>query len=193
MKLFSSLYDWTLRLAAHRHAPWYLGTLSFAESSFFLVPPDVMLAPMVMARPQHAMRLALLTTVTSVLGGILGYLIGAYALELLLPLIERFGYADEYHGVKVLFETWGFLAVFVAGFSPFPYKIMTITAGAVGLNFPAFVLASVIGRGGRFFLVAGVLAWGGPKIEPWLRMYMERIGWAMVVALGMVAAYVALW
>jgi membrane protein YqaA with SNARE-associated domain len=182
--LFGRLYDLTLRWAAHRRAPWLLGALSFAESSFFPIPPDVMLAPMVLARPRRAWVLALITTVASVLGGLFGYLIGYFALELALPLLERMDSLQYYQQARAWFDRWGFWMVLVAGFSPIPYKLFTIAAGAAALNPLVFVPASLVGRGGRFFLVAGLLAWGGPRIEPWLRTYIERIGWTTVALLA---------
>ena len=191
MTPFTRLYDSVLRWAAHRRAPWLLGAMSFAESSFFPVPPDVMLAPMCMARPQRAMRLALLTTLASVAGGLLGYLIGALALELVMPVITQAGYLAAYETAQAWFADWGFWVVLVAGFSPVPYKIFTIAAGAMAVAWLPFVIASLIGRGARFFLVAGALAWGGPRFEPWLRRYMERIGWLTVLALIIAAAVLA--
>ncbi len=183
MRLFGWIYEKVLRWAAHRHAPWYLGGLSFAESSFFPIPPDVMLAPMSLAQPNKAMRFALITTLTSVAGGLLGYLIGYYALELVAPLIQNAGYWDRYLLAQQWFLTWGFWVVLVAGFSPIPYKVFTIAAGAVSLALLPFVVASLIGRGARFFLVALLVAWGGPKMEPWIKTYIERIGWATVALL----------
>lgn len=182
--LFGRLYDMVLGWAAHRRAPWLLGLLSFAESSFFPIPPDVMLAPMALARPQKAWLLATITTLTSVAGGLFGYLLGYFALELVLPLLERLGYMEHYHLARAWFERRGFWIVLIAGFSPIPYKLFTITAGAAALNPLLFVIASLIGRGGRFYLVAGLLAWGGPRLEPWLRTYIERIGWATVALLA---------
>ncbi len=182
--LFGRLYDMVLGWAAHRRAPWLLGLLSFAESSFFPIPPDVMLAPMALARPQKAWLLATITTLTSVAGGLFGYLLGYFALELVLPLLERLGYMEHYHLARAWFERRGFWIVLIAGFSPIPYKLFTIAAGAAALNPLLFVIASLIGRGGRFYLVAGLLAWGGPRLEPWLRTYIERIGWATVALLA---------
>lgn len=182
--LFTRLYDMMLRWAAHRRAPWFLGTVSFAESSFFPVPPDVMLAPMVLARPDRAWRLATLTTVTSVLGGLAGYAIGYFGLELLLPWLERFGYLPAYRDARQWFEIWGFWVVLIAGFSPIPYKVFTVAAGAMMLPLLPFTAASLVGRGGRFFLVAGIMAWGGPRVEPLLRPYIDRIGWATVALLA---------
>jgi membrane protein YqaA with SNARE-associated domain len=181
MRIFSALYEKVLHWAAHRHAPWYLGGLSFAESSFFPIPPDVMLAPMVLAQRQRAWFYAGLTTVTSVLGGIAGYLIGVFAFDYVEPLIRSAGYWSNYEKVSSWFENWGFWAIFLAGFSPIPYKLFTIAAGVIAMSFPPFVLASLIGRGGRFFLVAGVIFLGGEPMERALRRYIDALGWLVVV------------
>ena len=183
MRIFSRLYDRVLGWSRHAHAPWYLGGLSFAESSFFPVPPDVMLAPMSLAQPQKAWQFALLTTVTSILGGVLGYLIGVYAFGLVEPWLHQAGYWPAYIQVSEWFSTWGFWAVFMAGFSPIPYKLFTISAGVIGMSFIPFLLASAVGRGGRFFLVAGLMRWGGEKMERTLRLYIDRISWALVILL----------
>jgi membrane protein YqaA with SNARE-associated domain len=180
MRLFGPLYDRVLAWAGHRHAPWYLGGLSFAESSFFPVPPDVMLAPMVLARPDGAFRLALLTTLASVAGGLLGYAIGYFALDVVEPWIRAAGYWDGYLRVHGWFEEWGFWAVLAAGFSPIPYKLFTIAAGALSLALPQFVLASLVGRAGRFFLVAWLIRWGGPAMEARLKRHVELLGWLVV-------------
>ena len=178
---FAWLYGQVLRWAAHRHAPWYLGGLSFAESSFFPIPPDVMLAPMSLAQPAKAVRFALITTLTSVAGGVLGYLIGYFALELVAPWIQEAGYWDDYLQAQQWFVTWGFWIVLVAGFSPIPYKVFTIAAGAVSLALLPFILASLVGRGARFFAVTAVVRWGGVRFEPLLRRYIEWMGWITVL------------
>jgi membrane protein YqaA with SNARE-associated domain len=165
----------------HRHAPVYLAGLSFAESSFFPIPPDVMLMPMAMARPARAWRLAALTTIASVMGGLLGYLIGMFAFDLVEPLMRSAGYYPKYLQVKEWFDTWGFWAIFVAGFSPIPYKVFTITAGVIAMPLLPFAFASLLGRGARFFLVAALMAWGGERMEGTLRQYIDRIGWIMVL------------
>lgn len=183
MRLFSALYDRVLTWSAHRHAPVYLGVLSFAESSFFPIPPDVMLAPMVLARPSRAAWFAGLTTVTSVLGGILGFVIGVFAIEAVNPLLEHFGYMDAFLRAKSWFLEWGFWAILLAGFSPIPYKVFTIAAGALAMPFVPFTLASLVGRGARFYLVASLVSWGGPRIESQLKRYVDAIGWALVVLL----------
>jgi membrane protein YqaA with SNARE-associated domain len=187
MKLFSALYSRVLSWSRHPKAPWYLGGLSFIESSFFPIPPDVMLAPMSMAQPRRAWWFALITTVTSVLGGLLGYAIGHFALDALLPWLQDSRYWSAYQGSMVWFEEWGVWAVFIAGFSPIPYKVFTIAAGALSMALLPFTLASVIGRGARFFLVAGLMAWGGARMEAMLHRTIDWIGWA-TVALVAVAA-----
>ncbi len=173
----------------HPRAPWYLGALSFAESSFFPVPPDVMLAPMSMAQPKKAWRFALLTTLASVAGGVLGYLIGSLAFDLVAGWLQQAGYYEKYLLAREWFDRWGFWAVFVAGFSPIPYKVFTITAGVISMSFLPFVLASVIGRGARFFLVAGLMAWGGPAMEERLHRYMDWIGWGLVVLVALAVLF----
>jgi len=189
VKIFSALYDRMMMWARHPRAPWYLGGVSFAESSFFPVPPDVMLAPMVLARPDRAWRLAFLTTVTSVLGGMLGYLIGLLAIEAAMPLIDRFGYRAGFLLAQEWFIEWGFLAILAAGFAPIPYKIFTISAGAVAMPLLPFVIASMIGRGLRFYLVAGLVATVGPAIEHKLKRYIDVLGWGLVL---IIVAYVLL-
>lgn len=191
MQLFTRLYDLSLRGARHRHAPRYLAGLSFAESSFFPIPPDVMLMPMALAQPQRAWYFAALTTLASVIGGLAGYAIGYFALDWVAPLIGEGGrWAGGYNRASTWFQEWGFWAVLLAGFSPIPYKVFTISAGALSMAFLPFVVASAIGRGARFFLVAGLLAWGGASMEARIRLYVERIGWALV-GLGVVA-YIAI-
>jgi len=185
MALFSRLYEKVMEWSRHRHAPWYLGGLSFAESSFFPIPPDVMLAPMSMARPRRAWGYAVLTTLTSVAGGMAGYLIGLLALEAVEPLVRDLGYWDSYVAAQDWFDHWGFWAIFLAGFSPIPYKVFTITAGAIAMPFLPFVAASLIGRGARFFLVAGLMSWGGEAMERTLRRYVDMAGWIVV---GLVVA-----
>lgn len=186
MRIFSKLYEHVMVWSRHRNAPWYLGALSFAESSFFPIPPDVMLAPMVLARPEKAWSLAALTTITSVLGGIAGFLLGALAFDTVAPLIEQAGYMNAYLRAEDWFVEWGFWAILLAGFSPIPYKVFTIAAGAMSMAIAPFVIASLVGRAARFFLVAGLVAWGGPKFEAKLKQFIDIIGW-VVVALVVIA------
>ena len=181
MRIFSSLYNRVMAWSRHRHAPWFLGGLSFAESSFFPIPPDVMLAPMSMAKPEKAWWFATLTTITSVLGGLLGWLIGHFALELIAPLVTGGGrYAEPFAAAERWFDEWGVWAIFIAGFSPIPYKIFTISAGVMHMALIPFLIASAVGRGARFFIVAALMAWGGERMESTLREYVDRLGWIMV-------------
>ncbi len=188
MKLFSALYDRVLRWAKHPHAERYLATLSFAESSFFPIPPDVMMIPMVLARPDRGWWLASLTTLFSVVGGIAGYFIGLWGFELVEPIIHQAGYWTRFEMVVEWFGEWGIWIVFIAGFSPIPYKLFTISAGMLQMMFIPFIIASIIGRGARFYLVAGLIRWGGSEMEQKLRRYIDRIGWAVValIVIGVV-------
>ncbi|MBT0585390.1 YqaA family protein [Alteromonas oceanisediminis] len=188
MKIFQPCYDLALRWAKHRHAERYLGVLSFAESVVFPIPPDVMLAPMALGQPSKAWRFALITTVTSVLGGIAGYFLGLFAFEALIaPWIETMGYQPKVDRAVEWFELYGVWVVFIAGFSPIPYKIFTVSAGFLSMAFLPFLLASAVGRGMRFFLVAALMRWGGPAMESKLREWVEFLGWAVVLLA--VAAY----
>ncbi len=185
MALFECLYDSVIAWSRRSRAPWYLAMLSFAESSFFPIPPDVMLAPMSMDRPQRAWHYAALTTLASTLGGMAGYAIGFFALEAVRPLLVDWGYWPAYLQARAWFSDWGVWTVLVAGFSPIPYKVFTITAGSLAMAFVPFVIASAIGRGMRFFLVAGLLAWGGHRLERRLRASIEWVGWVTVLLLVM--------
>lgn len=181
--MFQRLYDRVLQWAGHRHAARYLAGLSFAEATFFPVPPDVMLAPMVLARRDRAWSLALLTTVASVVGALAGYLIGWLALELVFPLLERLGQVDAYEAAVDAFQRYGVWFVIVVGFTPIPFKLITIAAGALVMPFPAFVLACLIGRGARFYLVAGLIRLGGERFAAGLRNRVDAIGWGVIAVL----------
>jgi membrane protein YqaA with SNARE-associated domain len=190
MRLFEPLYERVLSWAGHKHAERYLGLLSFAESSFFPIPPDVMLAPMCLAQRQRAWRFAAITTATSLVGGIAGYAIGYLLFDSLQPWLQTTHYWDAYLTGRQWFERWGIWAVFVAGFSPIPYKIFTISAGVAMLNLPGFIIASLLGRGARFFLVAGLIVAGGERMASMLPKYIERIGWAVVAVVAAAAMYI---
>jgi len=188
--MFRGLYDRVLIWSRHRHAARYLAGLSVAEATFFPIPPDVMLAPMVLAERQRAWALALLTTLASVAGGVIGYLIGWLGLELIYPLIEGVGYAGYYQQAVGAFAEYGIWFVIVAGFTPIPFKIITIAGGALLMPLPGFILGSVIGRGARFFLVAGLVWAGGERMADRLRDWVDAIGWA---AIGLIALAGALY
>ncbi|SCZ56084.1 YqaA family protein [Thiohalomonas denitrificans] len=184
--MFSAIYSRVMRWAVHPYAPRYLAGMSFAESSFFPIPPDMMLAPMALANPSKAWRYAGITTIASVIGGLFGYLIGHFLFELIEPMLHQAGYWSKYQEVRGWFAEWGFWAVFLAGFSPVPYKVFTIAAGVTGMPPLAFALASLISRGGRFYLVSALMVWGGARMERTLRLYIDRIGW-VTVALAIIA------
>jgi membrane protein YqaA with SNARE-associated domain len=182
--MFENIYHRVMQFSRRKSAPYYLSLLSFVESFILpFPPPDVMLAPMALAKPDRAMRFASLTLFFSVVGGLVGYAIGAFLFDQAEPYIIEWGYQARFETVIAWFDAWGFWAVLVAGFSPVPYKIFTIAAGVLNLAIIPFVLASIIGRGARFFLLAWCLAKFGPSIEPRLVRYIEYIGWAIVAAL----------
>ena len=167
------LYDWVIKLSEHKHAPTALFGVSFAESSFFPLPPDLMLIPMVLAERLKAWRFAIITTIASVLGGLFGYFIGAFLFETIgKPIVEIYGLG---HKMDVFFEnykTYGAVIVFVAGFTPIPYKVFTIASGVAGLSLPVFIVASLTSRGARFFLVAGLLYFFGEQIRAFIEKYL---------------------
>ncbi len=183
MSLFSKLYDQVMQWSRHKYAVYWLALVSFTESSCFLIPPDVMLAPMTLAKPEKAWFYAGLTTASSVLGGLLGYVIGMTAFQFIEPWLVSLGYIDAYYLAEQWFAQWGFWAIFLAGFTPIPYKIFTIASGVAGMALVPFIIGSSIGRGIRFFLVAGLMRWGGVRLEAVLRTWIDRIGWAMVILL----------
>jgi membrane protein YqaA with SNARE-associated domain len=190
--MFVRLYDGVLALAAHRRASAYLSVLSFTESSFFPIPPDVMLIPMCLAKPLKAWFYAALCTLSSVLGGMAGYLIGKLAFEWIEPWLMGSHYAGAFTSAVAAFETWGFWYILLAGFTPIPYKVFTISAGVVGMPFPAFIAGSVAGRGGRFFLVAGLIRLGGEKLAGRMRKYIDLIGWILIALAAIVFALIKL-
>jgi membrane protein YqaA with SNARE-associated domain len=182
VKLFETCYELCLKWAQHRHAEKYLAGLSCSESMFFPIPPDVMLAPMALSQPQKAWRFALVTTVASVVGGILGYLLGYFAFESFIqPVLVEMGYQDKLTQAALWFKEYGVWVVFLAGFSPIPYKVFTISAGFLHMALIPFIIASTIGRGMRFFLVAALMKYGGPMMEAKLKKYIEIIGWGTVI------------
>jgi membrane protein YqaA with SNARE-associated domain len=160
------LYDRTLRLAEHKHATAALFAVSFIESSVFPIPPDVLLIPMIMARRDKALWLAAVCTVASVLGGLLGYAIGHFLFEAVgRSIIAFYGAEKSFEQFRSLYEEWGWWIVAMAGFTPFPYKVITIASGVFGLDLMTFVVASTASRGARFFIEAGLLWWAGPPIQ----------------------------
>jgi membrane protein YqaA with SNARE-associated domain len=182
MKIFTSLYDIVLRWSKHPHAERYLAAVSFAEASFFPIPTVFMMAPMALARPQRAWWLAAFTTIFSVLGGIAGYFIGAYLFEAVgMPIIDFYHAADKFEQLKFWFDEYGVLLLFVAGVSPIPYKLFTISAGVLNMALLPFILASLLGRGVQYFVVAAIAWFGGDKLESSLRKWVDWLGWGIVL------------
>ena len=188
MKVFSYLYDRTIFWSGHRHARYYLAGVSFIESCFFPIPPDMMLISMGLASPNKSWYNAFIATLFSVAGGILGYYIGIFAIEFVEPYILASSMAKHYYNLKIWLEQSSVWIVILAGFTPFPYKIFTITAGAMHIPLPIFIIGSIIGRGLRFFLVSGVLYYLGESLEKNLRRYVDLIGYFILIALVLVYA-----
>jgi len=183
------LYDWCVDAAGKPHAAWVLGAVAFAESSFFPAPPDLMLIPMSLARPDRAWFFAGLCTVASVVGGVFGYLIGAELYSSVgLWLIQLYGYGDKVEAFRDAYAHYGALIILLKGLTPIPYKIVTITSGFTGFNFFLFVVLSVITRGARFFLLAFLLNRYGARARGLIE---ERLGlWAAVSAAVIVIGFV---
>ncbi len=182
--LLQRLYDRMLAWAAHPRAPVILSSLSFAESSFFPIPPDVMLGPMCLARPGKAWYFAAICTVSSVLGGLLGYVIGRWAFQWIEPWLMSSAYSGIFLSTMDAFETWGFLYILLAGFTPIPYKVFTIGAGVMGMAVIPFLLGSAVGRGARFFLVAGLIRAMGERGAQRLRSWVDTAGWLALVVVA---------
>lgn len=182
--MFRSLYDWVLRLAGHRHAVRYMGAVSFAESSFFPIPPDVMLVPMIIARRDQAWLIATVCTITSVAGGILGYAIGYFLYETVGEwLISLYGLqngATEFHAT---YEKWGAVIILAKGLTPIPFKLVTIVSGLAKFNFGLFVLTATITRGFRFFAIAALLRHYGEPIQAFIEKRLTLVATSFLVLL----------
>jgi membrane protein YqaA with SNARE-associated domain len=182
--MFKRLYDWTIALSSSPKAPQALATVSFAESSFFPVPPDVMLVPMVMAKPHRAWHYAAICTIASVLGGLAGYAIGALLYDTLgLWLIQLYGYGDKMDAFRALYQEHGHWIILIKGFTPIPFKLITIASGLAGYDLVWFVVLSLITRGARFYLVAGVMNRFGGPIRRFIEENLTAVGIVSVLAL----------
>ena len=185
MKIFEPIYTAILKLAKHKYAERYLAGVSFAESSFFPIPVDIMLAPMVLADKDKAWRLAAITTIMSVVGGMFGYLIGSFFFEAYGDqILNYFNAHDTFELIKGKYAAHGILIILLAGFTPIPYKIFTIASGVLGIAFLPFVILSLIGRGARFFMVAGLVKLGGDKLEETIHKKVEMLGWGTLGLVG---------
>ncbi|MGJ8582031.1 MAG: YqaA family protein [Psychromonas sp.] len=183
MKIFAPLYEKVMLWSKHKHAPFYLYVTAFIESIFWPIPVDIMLAPMALAKRSKAWQFAFGATVFSVLGGALGYYLGHSLYEpVVLPFIETMGYQDKMMTAQSWFVEWGVLVIFIASFTPIPFKVFTITAGVMSMAFWPFLLTALIGRGLRFFLVAGLMVLGGEKMEAKLSKYIDLLGWLTIFA-----------
>ena len=184
-------YSWMMRTAAHDKAPQALFWAAFAESSFFPIPPDVMLIPMVLAKPGKAWVYAAICTVGSVLGGIVGYAIGYFRYETIgLWLIHAYGLAKQFEAYRAAYNEWGLWIILIKGLTPIPYKLVTIASGAAAFNFWVFIAASLVTRGARFFLVAALLYWLGEPIREFIERRLTLVTTAFVVLL--VGGFVAI-
>lgn len=188
MKIFEPIYKKTLEWAGHPKAEKILAVVSFAESSFFPIPVDVMLAPMALANRSKAWRFAFIATITSVLGAVFGYMIGALFFDTIgQQVIDAMRWQEKFNLVKEGFSDYGVWIILIASFTPFPYKIVTISSGIFGIAILPFILLSIVGRGARFFLVAGLVRFFGPSIESVLEKWVERIGWVTLILLVIAA------
>ncbi len=177
--MLRSTYDWVMGLAARKDAIWVLAAIAFIESSVFPIPPDVLLIPMVLAARDRAWRYAAVCTIASVLGGMLGYAIGMFLFEAAgQPLLELYGYAAKFDEFRGRYNEWGAWIVFIAGLTPFPYKVITIASGVAELDLAVFTVASVLARGLRFFIVAALLWWLGPPVREFIE---KRLGLMTIV------------
>lgn len=167
--MLKKLYEWMLDKAGHRHATKWLAGISFAESSFFPIPPDVMLAPMCLAKPKRAYWYAFICTVSSVLGALLGYSIGFFLFETIgIAILDFYGLADKFDVFAESFNEQGWLVVLLAGFTPLPFKVITIAAGSTAMPLYVLIFAAIIARSARFFLVAVLLARFGAPMKDWI-------------------------
>lgn len=184
--LFDRFYRWTIGLAQSRHAPLALGAIAFAESSFFPIPPDALLIPMSIAKPRSAWAYALICTIGSVLGAMLGYAIGALLYDTAGHwLIQLYGYGDKIATMRAFYAKWGALAILIKGLTPIPFKLVTIVSGLMGYNFSLFVVLAAITRGARFFIVAVLMRFYGAQINALLeRWFGWFLGLLVVAVIG---------
>jgi len=181
--MLRQLYNWTMSFAARRNARWALAGVSFAESSFFPIPPDVLLIPMALANRRSAFEIAAICTAASVLGGILGYAIGALLFDTIgVWVVELYNLQDKFANFRELYTEWGIWIILLAGFTPIPYKVFTIASGLAAYDLGLFILLSTIGRGGRFFLLAGLLYLYGEPIRSFIEKRLEVLTAAVAIA-----------
>jgi len=189
--MLKAMYDQMMAKASHRHALWWLAAVSFIESSVFPIPPDIMLIPMVLAAPTQWWRIALVCTVSSVLGGYLGYAIGYFAMDTIgMAILSAFHLSEKFQALKPIIDEWGVWFIIVKGMTPIPYKLVTITAGAFDFDLARFTVASIVARGMRFFLVAALLWRFGPPIRDFVERRLTLVTTLFILLL--VGGFVAL-
>ncbi|MCW9012809.1 MAG: VTT domain-containing protein [Gammaproteobacteria bacterium] len=179
--IFAGLYKRCMVWAGHPHRERYLVGVSIFESFVFPLPTAMLMIPMVISTPDKAIRLATITTLMSVLGAVIGYLLGYGAIAAIEPWIVKMGWWDQLIAAQTEFAVYGVWAVLIGAFTPAPFKLFTITAGMLSMSFLPFILASLIGRAAHFYLIALLMAWAGPKMEPVVRKYIEWLGWSIIV------------
>lgn len=182
--IFTKLYRRTTAWAERPNALKYLYTLSVAESVIFPIPPEALMIPICTVQVKNALRIAFWVTICSVIGGLMGYALGYFLFVEIEPFIKASNYYAAYQQSVELFNEWGAWIILVAAFSPIPYKLFTISAGVLSQSLPIFILASLLGRGGRFFLVALLLRYASPRVLPYIEERIEIFGWASVVILA---------
>jgi membrane protein YqaA with SNARE-associated domain len=190
MKIFQPMYAKAMLWAKHKNAPALLGVLSFFEAFIFPVPPEMMLAPMCLAKPRSGFWYAGISLAASMVGMFIGYAMGYFAIDLAMPLVEKMGYATKFESIKKDVIDNGFLLLLAAGFTPIPFKIFTVAAGAAGMPLLPFFFGALIGRGKRVFLVAAAIRLGGEKAEAKLQKYIEPIGWIATAILVLLVMWI---
>jgi membrane protein YqaA with SNARE-associated domain len=189
--LIQAIYDHIIRAAAHKYAMWYLGAVAFVESSFFPIPVDAMLFPMVLAKREKAWRMAFVCTVCSVAGGVFGYAIGLFFYDTLgRPLLEFYGYLGKFEEFAVHYNEWGAWIVFGAGLTPFPYKVITIASGVTQLDLLVFVVASAVARGMRFYAVAWLCWYFGPAFRQLIERNLAL--WTTILFMFLIGGFLAI-
>ena len=185
-------YNWTLAWATHPQASWALFVIAMIEASVFPIPPDILLLALALGKPQKALRFAAIATAGSVVGAVIGYGIGMFLfVAVAQPLLEFYHAMERFAEVQQLFAEYGVVIVLIAGFSPIPFKVITIAAGAFGLSFPAFILAALLSRGARFYLEGALLRWGGDALRALVERHFEWLTVAVVVVV--IGGFALLW
>jgi len=183
--MFRRLYDWTVRLSHHRHAMPAMAAVSFTESSFFPIPPDVMIVPMILARRDEAWKIATICTIASVAGAMVGYAIGYWLYASVGAwLVSVYGMSEGIETFRAQFREWGTEIILIKGLTPIPFKLVTIAAGMAHLSFPAFLAAAVVTRSARFFFIAWLLKRYGAPMREFIERRMDLIGWLFLVVLA---------